>query len=641
MYVVSVAPISRGIPIDELSYFTKEELPKGTLVVVPLRGKSVHALVLRSLPASAAKAEIKNAGYALKKLEHVKARAFFRPEFIDAATATAQYFAASTGAAVQALFPNTLLELGTKEETPQPSTISEKKGNRLILQAEEEERFATYKSHIRETFARGHSCFFVLPSMQEIEHAYTRLEKGIQEYTFVLHSGLSKKEIAKRWQAATSTAHPVLIIATPLFLAIPRNDITSIILDQESSGAYTPYARPFIDMRYFVERFADATGADLVLGDLFLRVETLFRLEEGEFEALFRPKSRITTEATPHLVDMRKSGEQPATGKIAIASRELVELIDDARKKGTHCFILGVRKGFAPMTVCGDCGTVVSCDRCSAPLVLHRKRSAEAPVDPSEESSPNIFMCHRCGRTHATRITCTHCGGWRLIPLGIGLDQAEESLARRFPDATIFRLDRDMVKKHKDAKKIVSEFYQTPGSILLGTEMALPYLTEPLGVVAVLSVNSLLTIPDFRMGERIFRLLLKLREKAREHFVIQTRDPSPPIFELALQGNIGEFMRAELDVRKRLEYPPFVTLLKFTHEGKKGDAEAIMTDIEKVFGSYHPISFPGFIARVKGKYLTHALITIPKNEWPNDEIAGLARALPTEVIVRVNPDSVV
>lgn len=645
MYVVSVAPIKRGTPIDELSYFTKEPVPPGALVAVPIRGKITPAIVIRSLPVEQAKSEIKRAQFALKKLERVESTAFFSKEFIAAAKTTAEYFITTTGAAVQSLFPNVLLEAahaGAEGVTPERT---QKHPGRFILQSEEVDRYATYKSHIREVFAKGGSCFFVLPSLQEIEHAYASLEKGIQNYTFVLHSGLSKKEIMKRWKEIKELKHPVLIIGTPLFLAVPRHDIESIILDQESSGAYKQQARPFIDMRYFVEQFANEIGSELILGDLFLRVETLYRKETGEFEPLMRPKSRITSEATSLIVDMRKSGEQPATGKVAIASRELVDLIEETRKKGTHCFILGVRKGYAPMTVCGDCGTVVACTECAAPVVLHRKGAtgikASQQHAPIVDDSPNIFLCHRCGREHSTEITCLNCGGWRLIPLGIGLTQAQESIEARFPDAKVFRLDRDVVKKHTDAKKLIAEFYDTPGSILIGTEMAIPYLTEPIATVAVLSVNSLLTIPDFRMGERIFRLLLRLREKAREHFLIQTRDPDMPLFELAASGNIGEFLRDELEVRKRLNYPPFSTLIKFTHEGGKVEGESIMNDIERTFGAYHAIGFPGFIARVKGKYLMHALIKVPLGGWPNDELFTLVSSLPPEIVVKVNTDSVI
>ncbi len=639
MYLVSVAPIKRGIPIDELSYFTKESVPQGALVSVPLRGRSTPALVIRSIPASEAKSEIKRAEFSLKKLEQVHATNFFRKEFVQAAETTASYFAASTGAVIQAVFPNVLLSGKLAHFAPALEgqiTSGKKHPQQFIFQAEEAERFATYKSHIREVFARGKSCYFILPSLQDIEHTFASLEKGIQSYTFILHGGLSKKEVEKRWAAIAQTEHPVLIIGTPLFLAIPRDDIASIILDHESSGAYTLQSRPFIDMRYFAEQYAKRIGADLILGDLFLRVETLHRKEAGELEALMRPKSRLPSVATQTIVDMRTSGEQPATGKVAICSAELVDLIEETRKKGTHCFILGVRRGFAPMTVCGDCGTVVACTRCSAPIVLHRKSGAAAASE-----IPNIFLCHRCGKEASTDVTCTHCGGWRLIPLGIGITQAEESIRKRFPDAHIFRIDRDTTAKHNEALKTIAKFYQTPGSILLGTEMAIPYLTEPISTVAVLSVNSLLTIPDFRMGEKVFRLLLTLRDKAREHFLIQTRDPSVPLFKLATEGNIAEFLKGELEVRHRLGYPPFSTLLKFTFEGGKVEGTTVMTEIEKIFGVYHPVSFPSFIAKVKGKYLMNALIKIPPKEWPNPELLSLVRAQPTEVAVRVNPESVI
>ena len=647
MYVVTVAPIKRGIPIDELSYFTKDPITPGTLVSVPLRGHSTPALVIRSLPAAEAKSELKQSEFALKKLERVRAHNFFSEAFVTAAEATAKYFAASTGAVVQAVFPSTIL---TARQIEAPAAAPKKMnvGQQFILQAEDAERIATYKSHIREVFARGGSCYFVLPSVQDIEHTYARIEKGIQNYTFILHSGLTKKEIEKRWGEILATKHPVLIIGTPLYLAIPRSDIVSIIIDKESSSAYTLPARPYIDLRFFAEAFARASGADLILGDLFLRVETLYRKELGEFEALMRPKSRVPSTAVSNIVDMRSSGEQPATGKVAICSAELVDLIEETRQRGSHIFILGVRRGFAPMTVCGDCGTVVACDNCSAPVVLHRRTGVAPNADPAEgEKSPNIFLCHRCGVEKDTNLTCRHCGGWRLVPLGIGVVQAEESIRARFPDANMFRIDRDVIEKHSEAKKVIEKFYQTPGSILIGTEMALPYLTEPVASVAVLSVNSLLTMPDFRIGERVFRLLLSLREKATEHFLIQTRDPDLPLFALASSGNMGEFFRAELEARKRLAYPPYSTLIKFTHEGGKVEGRAVMEEIEKLFSLYHPVSFPGFIAKIKGKYIMNALIKIrrdsenAKKAWPNDELFSLIKSLPTEISVRIDPDSVI
>jgi primosomal protein N' len=639
MYIVSVAPIKRGLPIEELSYFSKDEIAAGTLVTVPLRGRPTPALVLRSSSVSDAKAELKQAEFSLKKLERVRRTNLFSPYFIAAAEATARYHGATLGATLATLFPADLLATKDHKDGHAPSRAP-RIGTRHILQAEEEERMATYKSHIREVFARGSSCYFVLPTLADIEHAYTKLEKGIASYTFILHSGLSKKELEKRWTAILTTEHPVLVIGTPLFLSIPRHDIESVILDRESASGFQGASRPFIDLRHYVEAFADARGADLILGDLFLRVETIERFSRGEFEALLRPKSRVPSTANSRVVDMRALGEQPATGKIAFYSAELVDVIEETRTRGERCFILGVRRGYAPMTVCGDCATVILCEKCSAPMVIHKRGRKDASGE-----DEFIFLCHRCGDERDTDVNCPNCGGWRLIPLGIGIAQAEEAIKRRFPDAQIFRIDRDSVEKHADAKKIAERFYATPGAIMIGTEMALPYLTQPISSIGVLSVNSLLTIPDFRMGERVFRLLLALRERAREHFVIQTRDAGLGLLELAAHGNIGEFVREELTTRKELGYPPFRTLIKFTYRGSEEEGRRALSDLERIFSVYHPVTFPSFIGKVKGKYVMNALLFVPredpKSAWPNDEILSLIRSLPPEIEVRVNPDSVV
>jgi primosomal protein N' (replication factor Y) (superfamily II helicase) len=632
MHIITVAPIKRGIPVDELSYFTKEPVPVGALVTVPLRGRSTPALVMRSVPAESVKSEIKQAGFAMKKLEEVHAQHFFRKEFIEACAKTGTYFAATTGAVIHSAFPSALILSKKAGAKPLIKERPKRRGERRIFQADDKERYATYKSHIREVFARGASCYFMLPGIQDIEHVYGELEKGIAEYTFILHGGLSKKELELRWEKIVTMDHPVLVIGTPLFLSVPRYDIESIIVDRESAGAYTLPTRPFLDLRLFAEFFAEAIGADLLLGDVFLRTETLERKERGEIEAFMRPKYRLPSTATTHIVDMRTLGEQPATGRIAIASPKLVDLIEHVRTKGTHAFIMGVRRGFAPMTVCGDCATVVTCKKCTAPAVLHKKWG---------EAEVNIFLCHRCGEERSTEDPCVTCGGWRLTPLGIGVAQAEDAIRGRFPDAVIFRIDKDTVKKHTDAKRIIQSFYDTPGSILIGTEMAIPYLTEPVSTVAILSVNSLLTIPDFRMSERVFRLLILLRERAREHFLIQTRDTSVELFPLAASGNIGEFLESELETRKMLGYPPYSTLIKFTHEGTKAEGERAMKDIALIFGTYHPVTFPSFIAKVKGKYRMNALLKVPRGVWPNPELLALILALPPDIEVRINPDSVV
>lgn len=649
MNIVNVIPLKKGIGVEELSYFTAETIPGGAIVSVPLRGRKISAIVISCVDARTERQKVRSADFALKKLESVNAETGVGPAFMGAAQAIARESGMPISSVLGALLPLPLLSslsdlhVALSRESPPPQYPE-----RYIVQAEDDDRYTIYKSLIREMFAKGRSVFVALPAVQDIDHTYEMMEKGIKEYTYVLHGGIPPKELRKRIVLAGKNTHPVLIIGTAYYLGIQRSDIATIVLDKESSSAYRIQGRPFTDLRRFSEEFARRSGARLILGDIMLRVETQHRAEHGEFEALTRPRTRLVAAATASVVDMKATGEQPATGRFAIFSPTLVDMITEARKSGGQTFLLGTRKGYAPMTVCGDCGQVLLCPSCSAPVVLYKRKAQETDQtyttkEDEERASQraHLFVCHRCGHERAPEFTCSNCKSWRLVSLGIGIDQAEEALRGRFPDMVLFRLDRDSTPSHKEARKIVDAFYSTPGAVMIGTEMALPYLTRPISVVAVLSVNSLLTIPDFRMGERVFRLLLSLRARAERRFIIQTRDKTDPLFQLAAAGNIGEFTEGELAARKALGYPPFAILIKLTYVGKKEDGERVMKDIEQTFAPFTPVTFPSFIARIKGAYRMNALIKVPVGKWPNDEILGLLAALPQEVEVRVDPESVI
>lgn len=682
MYLITVAPIKRGIPVAELSYISKEAPKIGEVILVPLRKKEVPAMVINVSTAQEAKAAIKGADFSLRKIDKAKVVNKFSPAFISAAKEVSTYYVSTLGATIQAVFPTTLLS-DTDESPIETDDINEENKSPenasaympSVLQAEEIERVAIYKSHIREVFARGGSVFFVLPTIQDIEKIDSMLGKGIGSYTHILHSNLTKKQLSERLKDIKESNHPTLIIATPQFLAVPCKNLQSIILERESASAYTMTHRPFIDLRSFVEAYARERRIPLLLGDLFLRIETLIRFEKGELDAFNRPKARYSNTAITHLIDMRESGEQPAVGRIAFFSKQLVSLISETRKRGASTFILCVRRGVSPMTVCGDCGTVVECGNCHAPLILHRKLvkkdAEEAPISEQddkannssqvensalgetlpaniEEAKPkiktyeNIFICHKCGDKTEPKHKCINCGSWRFTMLGLGIEQAEEILKSRFPDAPIFRIDTDSLKTHKEARERMIAFYSTPGAIMLGTEMALPYLTDPVGLIGVLSVNSLLTIPDFKMSEHVFRLLLVLREKARDHFLIQTRENSN-IFNLALKGNIGEFVEEELDLRKELNFPPYSIFIKVTFEGNKYEAQEFMSVFDEKLSELQigSVTYPEYATR-KGKNIQMSvLISISRNLWPNEKLLNYLETLPPNITVKVEPKSII
>lgn len=64
--------------------------------------------------------------------------------------------------------------------------------------------------------------------------------------------------------------------------------------------------------------------------------------------------------------------------------------------------------------------------------------------------------------------------------LGIGVETVEQKIKELFPDLNCIILDSQHAKTSKQAREIISKFYEKPGSVLIGTEMALHYLRDPI-----------------------------------------------------------------------------------------------------------------------------------------------------------------
>lgn len=631
MNLIHVIPILRGISKETLTYFTPTKVEPGSLVKIPVRSKSTFGIVVRTENAIEEKASLKASPFAIRKLGEVSGTNFLPAAFMRAAEKAAGYFAGSTGSVITSLIPKAVIEslanLQLKQVAAQEEDSDEKpKGDTVVVQAPEEERIAHYKSLIREAFARKGSVLFCLPSIQDIKKVSESISKGIEEYTFILHSQLSKKEIAHLWQMIAETSHPVLVLGTGSILALPRDDIATIIVDRENSSVYKALTRPYVDIRTFAELYTRELGARLILGSELLRVETLWRRESGEITELMPLKFRTTTTAKTTLVDTRTE-KSPLSSEFTILSSQAETLIRENKENNEFLFLFGARRGLAPTTVCGDCGNVVACGNCSAPTVLHKGPKG------------SFFLCHKCGERRSAEERCKVCGSWRLVTLGIGVELIEEVLKKHFPDLNVFRIDKDSVTTLKRGQKVVEDFYNSPGSVLLGTEMALLYLDKPLDNAIIVSLDSLFSVPDFRINEKIASLIVRIRTLATKNFLLQTRLKDQQIVDSTIQGNMADVYREEIEERKRFEYPPFWTLIKISLKGERTKVREKMSGLEDFFKPFSITVFPAFTEVVKGSYVMHGLIRIPKKDWPHGELLSKLMSLGPEYSINVDPES--
>src|SRR5690554_2328239 len=103
---------------------------------------------------------------------------------------------------------------------------------------------------------------------------------------------------------------------------------------------------------------------------------------------------------------------------------------------------------------------------------------------------------------------------------------------------------------------------------------------ENVGVVGIISADSLLNYPDFRSHERGFQLMTQAagrsgRNNKQGIVIIQSADPTQPVYSYVTSNDYEAFFRMQLSERKQFNYPPFCRLIRIVikhQEERKAEA---------------------------------------------------------------------
>lgn len=639
-------PIGNGIFKETLSYFTARDIEPGSLVFAPLRKRKIPGILLSLRPVRDIRAEIKNSEFGMKKIDTIAEKNFLSPEFMRAAKDTADQFVSGVGQTINCFVPGALLRYTEKKAGQKPKGTQkgkeegsdDKKGRHFteLVQAPFEERIGFYKSLIREEFARKNSIFLCLPTVHDRNIFFETLKKGIEEYAIILRPEDSPKKMGANWTKIKDNAHPLLIVGTPLFLSAVNEGTRTIVIEKENSPAYKNIWRPYIDMRFFAKKLAENYSARIILGDTILSTETLNKKETEEYTPSNLFKYRFIGSAAEMIVNMKDKG----SGRRDFAlGNELIEMTKTAIEKKENTLLLSVRKGLAASAICGDCGTIVECETCGGATTLQRGER------------DNVFSCYKCGSSYTAKTLCKKCGSWNLKTLGVGTEKIEEELKELFGPEKIMRMDGDSVKSHKQGKQLMGKFLSEKGMVLVGTEMALFYLTEPVENIGVVSADTLFSIPDFRMNERIFNYLVNAKLSAKKRFIIQTRYHEDPLFDKISRGDLLQFFRTEIIARREFGYPPFKTIIKITMEGSESGVDPEMKKLAEKLSLWKPDCFRTPVKKDSGKMRSNILIKVNSQEWPKGSVRGnfgeektdlnqFLKRLPPNITIKVDPDSI-
>ncbi|GEP84168.1 putative primosomal replication factor Y [Staphylococcus piscifermentans] len=410
-----------------------------------------------------------------------------------------------------------------------------------------------YLQTIEAVLQQDKQAMMLVPEIALTPQMVLRFKKRFGDEVAVLHSALSKGERYDEWQKIRDGRARVSVGARSSVFA-PFTNLGMIIIDEEHEATYKQEDYPRYHAKDIALWRSEYHQCPLILGSATPSLETYARAEKGVYHLLSLPE-RVNNQPLPaiNIVDMR---EELAEGNRSMFSTSLRAAIEERLARNEQIVLFLNQRGYSSFVLCRDCGHVPQCPNCDISLTYHK--------------SSDQLKCHYCGYQETPPNKCPNCESEHIRQMGTGTQKVEELLNREFEDAKIIRMDADTTSRKGAHEKLLNDFGEGKGDILLGTQMIAKGLDFPnITLVGVLNADTMLNLPDFRASERTFQLLTQVAGRAGRHekegeVIIQTYNPDHYAIQDVQLNDYLSFYHKEMKYRQIGKYPPYYFLINFT-----------------------------------------------------------------------------
>lgn len=377
-----------------------------------------------------------------------------------------------------------------------------------------------------------------------------------------LYHGEQKVSERKRVWRDLRSAERRLILGVRSAVFAPVPDLAGIVVLDEHDKVFKEERHPRFNARDVAVARARLADCPVLLCDPTPSAETWLNLHSGQYQRVQSPAAKLEGESSKYEGESSKSKEESRKSDFAISPFPLVisaplpdTVVVDMRKHrdevlapvlvnelrealaaGESAALYINRRGLSRYVVCRDCGSPLACPDCGVSFVLF---------------AGGNLSCRYCGRTGVAPATCPACDSPDFRFRAPGIEMAAQEVARIVPGARVVTVMTE------SAEQTAVE----PGSFVVGTRALLGFCwPERVRVVAALSVDADLCLPDFRARERTFQVLSAFSRRAAGHgatLVLQTRRPDDVAVQCAATGDVARFLDQELKQREELGFPPY------------------------------------------------------------------------------------
>ncbi|ANC88387.1 primosomal protein N' [Sphingomonas sp. NIC1] len=492
-----------------------------------------------------------------------------------------------------------------------------------------------YFEAVAEAIRQGRQTLVLLPEIALTEPFLKRFHDRFGCEPVAWHSGLRSTQRRRAWRAIAS-GEALVTVGARSALFLPYRNLGLIVVDEAHETSFKQeegvhyHARDVAVMRGKFEQ------CPVILASATPAIETRQQVALGRYAELklpgrYGPAEMPTIEA----IDLIQHPPERGTW----IAPKLVTALRDTFEKGEQSLLFLNRRGYAPLTLCRNCGHRFQCPNCTAWMVEHRLTRRLA--------------CHHCGHVMPTPRACPECKAEdSLVACGPGVERIADEVATLFPEAKTAVVTSDTIWSPAKAAEFVGRMEAGDIDIVVGTQLVTKgYHFPNLTLVGVIDADLGLEGGDLRAAERTFQQIRQVSGRAGRgakpgHVFIQTHSPSAQVMQALITGDAEAFYEAETEARRDAGAPPFGRYAAIVVSSEEQAcahevARAVAQSAPRVDGMavYGPAPAPLAMLRGRHRYrlLVHARRALDVQDVIRDWLGGLDWPAKARVTVDVDP----
>ena len=396
--------------------------------------------------------------------------------------------------------------------------------------------------------SQGKTALLLVPEISLTIQTMNFFKNYFKENIAILHSSLSDREKYNEYLKIKRKDVSVVIGVRSAIFA-PISDIGIVIIDEEHSDTYNEYSKnPKYSTKDIAIFRSEYNNAKLLLSSATPLVKDYYLAQKTKEYKLLKLLNKYNDlKLDIKIIDLKENK------KLSYFSNELKDKILEKLEKKEQVILFLNRKGYANYVMCASCGEVKKCPNCDISLTYYKK--------------DNILKCSYCEYIEKYVNLCNKCHEEDLNIMGVGTEKIEEELNILFKDYKILRMDMDTTKRKGSYERIIEDFKNHKYDILVGTQMIAKGLDfESVTLVGVINADTSLMIPSYNAIENTYSLLSQVsgrsgRSNKKGEVIIQTYNPDNYGISEVVKQDYESFYKQEIEIRKKLLYPPFSNML--------------------------------------------------------------------------------